>query len=161
MPVLEATITTVTVYTQRARITRRGSIRLEPGEHTLIIDNLPDTLEDESVRVSGTGAGVTLLGVDVKTEYVKEEPRESVAELKKQLETLEAEKQTLTDEETILNVQMEFLIKFGEHSGEKYATASAAGDISLQKVTELNTYLAAQAGGLSTRQREIKTRKTV
>ena len=60
---LDAPIVAVTVFVNRARVTRRGTITLEAGEHVLVLDTLPETLEPDSVWTSGLG--ITLLGVDV------------------------------------------------------------------------------------------------
>ena len=68
MPPLEAPIAAVTVYTDRARVTRRGTVHLAPGEHTLTVAGLPPTLDPDSVRAGGHGAGVRLLGIEVATD---------------------------------------------------------------------------------------------
>ncbi len=46
---LSGPIVEVTVYTDRARITRRGSVHLAQGEHTLTLEGLPTTVQDELV----------------------------------------------------------------------------------------------------------------
>ena len=48
---IETTITTVTVYPDRARVTCRGRAEVAPGQHQLIVGELPLVLEPESVRV--------------------------------------------------------------------------------------------------------------
>src|SRR5262245_45581702 len=64
MPELDSSIVAVTVYMNRARITRRGTVTLPPGDHDLTLVNLPMSLEDDSVRASGrSSAGVKILGV--------------------------------------------------------------------------------------------------
>jgi len=63
----------VSVYPDRARVTRRGTLALEQGTHTLEIAGLPLALDASSVRASGKfaavpgpSAGARLLGVDVR-----------------------------------------------------------------------------------------------
>src|SRR5579884_4014170 len=64
---LEAPITEVIVYADRALVTRRGGIHLAAGEHELRINNLPQLLR-ESVRASGQGPqGTRILNVDITT----------------------------------------------------------------------------------------------
>ncbi len=41
---MEARIVEVTVYTDRARVTRRGAVRLQAGEQRVSVENLPATL---------------------------------------------------------------------------------------------------------------------
>src|SRR4051794_15899230 len=56
MPTVGTSITDVTVYTDRARVSRRGSAHLAQGEQTLAIENVPTSMQDDSVRASGRGA---------------------------------------------------------------------------------------------------------
>ncbi|MGH2480745.1 MAG: DUF4140 domain-containing protein, partial [Ktedonobacteraceae bacterium] len=51
---LVAPITEVTVYADRALVTRAGNIHLSAGEHELHVNDLPDFLR-ESLRASGQG----------------------------------------------------------------------------------------------------------
>ena len=60
-------IDAVTVYPQGADIVRVGSINLQPGEHTLLLDDLPGTIDPQSIRVEGAGnAGLEITSVDSK-----------------------------------------------------------------------------------------------
>ena len=74
MAVITAPIVEVTVYTDRARITRRGSVHLAAGEQTLTLEGLPTTVQDDSVRASGRGANARILGVDLSRDYVTSPP---------------------------------------------------------------------------------------
>ncbi len=61
---VQSEIVAVTVYADRALVTRRGVVDLTGIEQELVITSLPETLEIESIRVSGTGTvGVRLMGV--------------------------------------------------------------------------------------------------
>jgi len=52
---VDTRICEVTVYTDRARVTRRGTVSLTGNETELAIASLPATLETESVRATGSG----------------------------------------------------------------------------------------------------------
>ena len=66
---LEASIKEVTVYSDRALVTRRGTMQLEAGEHELRINNLPQFIRD-SLRAAGQGPeGTRILNVDVTTAF--------------------------------------------------------------------------------------------
>ena len=54
MPDIDAPINAVTIYNDRAQITRTGSLTLEAGEHILRINGLPQFQRD-SLRASGRG----------------------------------------------------------------------------------------------------------
>ena len=56
MTQLEAPIFAVTVFPDRARITRRGTVTLTEGEHRVRSGPLPMGLLHDSVRVAGIGS---------------------------------------------------------------------------------------------------------
>jgi uncharacterized protein (TIGR02231 family) len=96
MTELETSIAAVAVYPDRARITRSGVAKLEPGDHRIEISELPLRLDAASVRASARGtARARLLGVDVRRDSYVETPAERVRELEKQVETLEDEMSAL------------------------------------------------------------------
>jgi uncharacterized protein (TIGR02231 family) len=54
---VSSTINAVTVYQDRAQVTRQARLDLNRGEHHLLFDNLPDRIERNSIQVRGTGTG--------------------------------------------------------------------------------------------------------
>ena len=64
----ESTITAVTVFLDRAMVTRTISKRLNKGEHVFIFDNLPEAIEENSIQANGEGSAV-LKDVKFKKEY--------------------------------------------------------------------------------------------
>lgn len=103
---LSTTITAVTVYPDRARVTRSGTARLEPGLQRLELTELPLTLDPASLRAAARGtARARLLSVDVRREFYAETPAERVRELETRVEglqdqigALDAQKETLQEE---------------------------------------------------------------
>ena len=71
MKKLESEITAVTVYTDRALITRTAKITLDSGEHHLFFDDLPESIEQKSIRLTGSGE-VLLRDINFKTIYFEE-----------------------------------------------------------------------------------------
>jgi len=64
---LSSHIDAVTVYPQGADIVRVGSINLQSGEHTLLLDDLPGSIDPQSIRVEGAGnASLEIASVDSK-----------------------------------------------------------------------------------------------
>lgn len=95
-PGLELPVRDVTVFSDRARVTRRAEVKLESGERRVRLPYLPATLEPGSVRLEATGAKVVRLEV-VAAERA-EFPRGEAFELLKVLERLKEEAQALRDE---------------------------------------------------------------
>jgi len=105
MPDLTTAVDAVTLFPDRARVTRRGRTALEPGLHELEISGLPMTLVPDSVRAAGRGtARARLLGVGVAVRNYVETPAEAAREL-------EAKIQAVADTDADLAVQAGVLEK--------------------------------------------------
>lgn len=70
---MESKITTVTVFTDRAAVTRSANVELSAGEHTLIFDNLPTKIDPDSIQVSGSKA-ISLRDVKFEKVFYSEIP---------------------------------------------------------------------------------------
>jgi uncharacterized protein (TIGR02231 family) len=83
---METHITAVTVFPDRARVTRSARLDLEPGLHKVEIQDLPLALIADSVRAAGRGtARARLLGVSVRLEHYVDTPAEAVRDLEARL----------------------------------------------------------------------------
>jgi uncharacterized protein (TIGR02231 family) len=126
--VLTAPIGAVTVYPDRARITRRGRVRLEPtpGDVAVVLDDLPLSIRPDSLRVSGAG-NVTVLGVDLSRRYRPRTTDEVAVHLENQLRSARADLAALDDDLAVLTERLEFLSGLGRRATRTFATALAAG----------------------------------
>jgi uncharacterized protein (TIGR02231 family) len=106
---VDSKITNVTVFLNRAQITREARARLESGKTHIVIKGLTSQLDPQSIQVEGKGA-FTILGISHQQNYLSELNlpkgliilRDSVELLQRQL-TLEAtQKEILTKEEQML-----------------------------------------------------------
>jgi uncharacterized protein (TIGR02231 family) len=128
MTEITAPITEVTVYTDRALITRRGSIQLEAGEHELRVNDLPQFLRD-SLRASGKGTrGVRILNVDVTTAFYNRPPDKELQALQDELERLEHEHDLLKARQDALKDRRQWLRALGEQSKD-FARGLAQGQM--------------------------------
>ncbi len=147
MTELDTTITEVTVYPDRARVTRRGKVELEQGEHRLQVGELPLSLLPESVRAGGKGtAQARILAVDVARTFYQEPPTATVAELERKIEKLEDQDKDLTDQATAHQAQLEFLKGLGAAAGENLSRGIAFGK---SKVADGQEMLAFMAEGMA------------
>jgi uncharacterized protein (TIGR02231 family) len=90
MPELTTTLDAVTVFPDRARLTRRGRLAVEPGQHCLEILDLPLALVTDSVRASGRGtARARLLGIRTEIRHYVETPAEAARELEARIQGLQ------------------------------------------------------------------------
>jgi len=66
-------IESVTVFADRAMVTRKAKISLAAGDHRLIFPDLPERVEENSVQVNGSGGGV-LKDIRCKLVYFTDTP---------------------------------------------------------------------------------------
>src|SRR5260370_20048913 len=119
---LEATIKEVTVYSDRALVTRRGGIQLEAGEHELRVNNLPQFLRD-SLRAAGRGTkGIRILNVDVSTAFLSRPPEAELVSLQDELERLVQKQQLLEARRNALNDRRQWLPPPGQPSPQPKTT---------------------------------------
>jgi uncharacterized protein (TIGR02231 family) len=101
---INSTISAVTVYTDRAVVTRTASVDLAGGTTELVFANLPQALNERSLQVSGRGtAQALILDVSAKQTYVDFTPNARVKELEDQLRALGKQVRTLDDRTNLLN----------------------------------------------------------
>jgi hypothetical protein len=84
-PRIDARVAEVTVYSDRARVRRRGSVTLKPGPAVFRLSDLPGAAFIDTVRLSATGARV----LRVEAAPVERE-RFSIEQAKKLLDELDA-----------------------------------------------------------------------
>jgi len=84
---ISSDVSAVTVYTDRALVTRTAGFTAEAGERKYIFDNLPDSIEQNSIQVNGTGEAL-LRDVKFSEVYFSNIPDDKVKALDKELEEL-------------------------------------------------------------------------
>lgn len=124
MTLLESPIVAVTVFPDRARITRRGSVHLSGGQQKVVFGPLPQGLLRDSVRVAGDGPA-TVLGVDVVTRRRPVPVDAEVAELEERIRAIDASVASLDDADAVAKSRERFLGRIAMRSAATYA----AGDI--------------------------------
>ncbi|MEN4920404.1 mucoidy inhibitor MuiA family protein [Achromobacter spanius] len=108
---LPSSIGAVTVYQDRAVVTRAASRELAAGEHELVLEKLPATLQENSLQVSARSTGqATLLDVKVRDAYLADTPNDRVRQIEEQIRKLEARQAALDDEAAVLDNQRELVL---------------------------------------------------
>jgi uncharacterized protein (TIGR02231 family) len=107
---VDSAISAVTVYTDRAVVTRLATVDLPGGLSELVFANLPQTLNEQSLQVSGKGtATATILDVSAKQTYVDFTPNARVKELEDLLRDLQKQGRGLDDRTAVLQAQTAML----------------------------------------------------
>lgn len=146
---VDSTISAVTVYTDRAVVTRTATTELAGGTVELVFANLPESLDDRSLQVSGRGtAQALILDVSARRTYVDFTPNARVKDLEDQLKALGKQVRTLDDRGGILNAQGAMLDRM-----EAALFAPPTKDVprpELAQFTTSLTYLTEQKAKLTT-----------
>lgn len=141
MPEVSSQITAVSVYTDRARVTRLGLATVEPGARRLEFTGLPRALDPASVRASARGtARARLLGVDVRPAFYTAAPAARVRELEERLAALDGEERVLTDEADTLGQQIAYVDGLAG-AARVQAAGLAGGRTTLAAQQELLTWI--------------------
>ena len=96
---VESKITSVTVYSDRAQITRSATTYLTKGEHKILFDELPQSIEQNSIQANGKGNAI-IRDVTFKTEQFAQITDESKKALNDELLALQDDKITYNDKKS-------------------------------------------------------------
>ncbi|MCP4357878.1 MAG: mucoidy inhibitor MuiA family protein [Chloroflexi bacterium] len=152
---VESVVQKVTVYPDRARVTAAGQCDLETGLQRLLLDELPLTLEPDSVRVSGSGtARVRILSVDVTRRYYEETPAAKVRDLQEQIEQVRDEMRILGDDKAGWTTHGKYLDGLREATAE-FAKGLSRGKTTVADQSILISFLQEQDGQMRTAVRDL------
>lgn len=107
--IVESKITSVTVFLNRAQVTREAKTRVEAGKSILRLKGLTSQLDQQSIQVSGKG-NFTILGISHEQNYLTElnmprslaSLRDSIEFTQRQITLQNSQKETLNREEQML-----------------------------------------------------------
>ncbi|MBI5382308.1 MAG: mucoidy inhibitor MuiA family protein [Opitutae bacterium] len=137
-------ITAVTVYADRAVVTRTATLAVPAaGPLEIVFANLPAALVEQSLQVSGLGtAQATILDVAARATYLDFTPNERVKTLEDELRGLQKQKRGLDDRGKLLGEQQATLGRI-----ETALTSPSNKDAarpSLEELTKLLAFLGEQ-----------------
>ncbi len=106
---VDSKITNVTVFLNKAQVTREVKTRIEAGKINLLVRGLTSQLDPESIQVTGKGSFV-ILGISHQQNFLNEFNipkglkilKDSVEQLQKQLQLEQSQKEILNKEEQML-----------------------------------------------------------
>lgn len=138
---VDAAVTDVTVYPDRARVVCSGSCELPAGAHSVLISELPLAMEPGSVRAQGAGtAQVRLRSVDVIRRNYAVAPSSRVQETETALEEQVDAKQAILDAQAGAEAALAHLDGMRGETAQ-YARGLARGQSTVEDQATLLTYL--------------------
>lgn len=155
---LPTTIASVTVYPDRALVTRAGAVAVEePGEHLLRITGLPSRVNRDSLRASGRGpAGTRILGIEEAPEYHATPPEEQRRSLEDDIRRLERELALLDERRKIYDEQRGWLNSLAEHTARSLAWGMTRGTAKTEDASAFFTYASDEAQRVAAARQEVE-----
>ena len=142
---IDAAIAAVTVYTDRALVTRQNTISLTGNENELVLSKLPLTLLQDSIRVTGKGTStIAILGVRVENVFTAEAAVESILQLDRQIQTLRTQQASVENQLSSRQLQLKFIEQLSEKSKTQYAISLSKQQVSLEEVQGLLDFMGEQ-----------------
>ena len=142
---LTSQVSEVTVYADRARVSRSVDVDLAAGDSQVEVADLPASLQQNSVEVSGQGAAqVTIRGVDLRQNLRSDSPSQAVRDLEQQLKEKLDQKAKLESDKGLLADKRNFLIRLTNSLG--------GGDkqpVSADQVRDLYSFFSTELSGVS------------
>jgi uncharacterized protein (TIGR02231 family) len=132
-------IDAVTVFPQGADVVRDVAIDVPAGEHSLILADLPQNIDPQSIRVEGTGDGALAIGsVDLRERFQgKDAYGEQRKVLEKELQDLAVERQALDLSIADLNQQRAILASLADKQLVPQSTTETVKTIDVAQLGQL------------------------
>lgn len=119
------TVQEVTVFLDRAEVTRRLDVDLPPGEHTILVTGLPAQLFEASLRASGHGEkGLRIATVESRRVFATQVVQERERKLREQLQVQQDEKARLEGRRQALETQAKFIERLATLPSEQDANGN-------------------------------------
>ncbi|MFO7593994.1 MAG: mucoidy inhibitor MuiA family protein [Pseudomonadota bacterium] len=118
-------INSVTVFPDRAEVTRRLELDLPAGDHTVLVPNLPAQLFQDSLRAGGEGPeGLSIAAVEIRREFGEKAAAEEERKLREQLQALNDEKDQLNGRREALDTRAKFIEQLANPPSEQDKNAN-------------------------------------
>ncbi|MEJ3654661.1 DUF4139 domain-containing protein [Actinomycetes bacterium KLBMP 9759] len=142
---LDAPIVAVTVHPRRARITRRGRVTVPAGTSEVVVADLPLSVLEDSVRVTGRSSGDTrVIGVDLVYRDLAVAPDEQVRAAEGAVRAAERALAVVEGADAGDAARETLLHRLASRSGDRLAAALADGTAEPGRVAEVASTVAAQ-----------------
>lgn len=107
--IVDSSVSLVTVYPDRAMVTRTATFDVKAGENKIVFSKLPSSIVGDSIQVSGKG-DITIFDIEQKQSY-----QDVIAMSDDERESWETELQENLEEQKAINDEMNTLVKKEKH----------------------------------------------
>ncbi len=150
-------IDAVTVYQSSARITRVARVELPAGPVRVLLEGLPDPLDDDSIRVEGKGAAkARVFGVTVERVTSAEAAAAEARAAEERLERLQDEDLALQDRAKAAESRLELVRSLRSTYSEERAKNLAVRGVSAKEWADLAAFVSAEHAAATAERRKVE-----
>ncbi len=140
---LTTKIAAVTVYADRAQVTRTGAVELTATPKRVIISGLPGWIDEDSVRATLTPGSGRILDVVVERDFLAEASEEAVRTAEAAVNEINDELLAIGDEEAVLRAEIAQIEAVRAFSLDKLPRDMATRPMKIQDFSETVDFIAA------------------
>jgi uncharacterized protein (TIGR02231 family) len=152
-------VTKVTVFSDRARVTRQGVANVAREPTVLAFRNLPGWVDDGSVRVSASAGRI----VDVRVErnFLAHATDERLTRAQTEHRALSEKLAALDDEIKVLDAQKVQIESIKAFSVEKITEDTRIGDVKVENYSDVLKFITDSLRATATARRDVASKRTV
>jgi uncharacterized protein (TIGR02231 family) len=152
----------VTVYADRARVTRVGSCQTVKGEHLFVFRELPGWVDEESVRLAlEPAAAGRIVDVRVEREYLATADDDALRKAQAAVQDISDQINALDDEKRLLDAEARQIENIKVFSTDKLPKDAALADVKIEEYAKVVNFVGERLRSIVTQRRalEIKRRE--
>jgi uncharacterized protein (TIGR02231 family) len=150
----------VTVFREGALVTREARIVLPPGDHRVILKEIPSVADPNSVRVSGAGTlGMSLGGVEIARDFRPANLTPEYKRLEGELEELTSRIGSLDDRQRSITSLREFLASLKSTAGQESSKDLLARGFAVDSWQKAFLFLSERLDSLSSEERALAPKR--
>lgn len=157
---IQTQIGAVTVYSDRALVTRNGVAQLQNGAQEIVVAGLPAQLQTDSLRASGRGeVAVKIIGVEARERTLTRPNSATARETQIELEAAQDASKALYDAIERLDERAQTVRKLADESASRLAKSLANEQSDFERAAQLLDWVAAQLEQINAQQAALKSQK--
>ncbi len=158
----QSSISAVTVYQDRALVTRTTTVKLKPGTQIIALEGLPVLLQDDSVRVEAKGtARAVITGIEVKRGFLARTADKRVKDIDEEITQIERKIGLLDSRKAGLLAQKKFIDSIKVAWGDRISHQLAAGKPTGTELNDAMLFVGNNTVKAEEQEREIEQEKRI
>lgn len=154
--ILQSEVTKVTVYSDRARITRRAKAEVSTEPVVFAFRQLPGWVDDGSVRVAASSG--TIIDVRVDRDFLAKTTDASWREAESTHRALSSKLAALNDELAVLDAQKQQIEAIKAFSNEKITQDTIIGDVKVESYAQVLRFITDSLRETAAARREVQSK---